>query len=166
MTGFTRRQILVGASAVGVSAASNCIGVGTDTASGQFRSDADVLLDRRLPNSIGLAKAAQQLHRQVFLSNIDIGPIAMQLQNKWSEIPTPLIGYGLASSAFVIEQVAMRHGFRVLLPGNAMLQAGDEIGVMRSNLPLMSELRSFQRLAGRTPPNAVWWLAIPPRSFV
>ncbi len=144
MSALTRRDLLVGGTAA------LALGGGLIAARA---SPAGFLFERRLPGAAAMDLVVRRAGHAVRLSGDDVGTLAMQLQAEWARRPSILIGYSMAGTAFVIEQIARRSGLRFVQGDVAPhLPAG------RATPALFAGL--LQR--ARTPPAAAsWWLVAP-----
>ncbi len=144
MSMVTRREILVGGTAA------LALGGGliaTRTPSAEF------LFERRLPGSFAMERFARRAGHAVRLSDDDVGTMAMQLQAEWARAPGVLVGYSMAGSAFVIEQVARRNGLRFV--------RGDIAAHLSTGSTTLALVTGLMDRAGAPPAAASWWLTAP-----
>lgn len=113
------------------------------------------LIDQRLPGAPTLQQWVQRAGHPVLLCGHEVGALAMQLQHEWSSACEPLIGLSLSSTAFIMEQIALRSGLR--------FTRGD----IESTLPADATrwlVTTLRRHHDRTAPPgdpALWWRAAP-----
>ncbi len=73
-----------------------------------------LIIDRRVPHFAKLGSLADRSGQSVLLCDHDCADVSQEWQRRWRAAPSLLIGGSLASTAFVMEQIALRNGLHFI----------------------------------------------------